>query len=108
LIKIIIEREKKDIKRVVVSGHGGGKRGEDIICAGVSAVAQTALSGLLHYGKDYVRWKSQDGFLEISIAGFDEPQRRTIFSAILTTMLLGLKGIEREHPKKVRVSVEDG
>jgi uncharacterized protein YsxB (DUF464 family) len=108
LIKIIIEREKKDIKRVVVSGHGGEKRGEDIICAGVSAVAQTALSGLLHYGKDHVRWKSRDGFLEISIAGFDEPQRRTIFSAILTTMMLGLKGIEREHPKKVRVSVEDG
>ena len=100
-------REKKNIRRVEVSGHGGGKRGEDIVCAGVSAIMQTALAGLLHYGKDQVIWKSEDGLLDITVVDLDEPQRKTIFNAILTAMVLGFKGIEREHPGKVKVVIED-
>jgi uncharacterized protein YsxB (DUF464 family) len=107
LIKILITREKKNIKHINVSGHGGGNRGKDIICAGVSAITQTALSGLLHYGEDLIIWKSTNGLLDITIAKPDDPQQKIIFNALLTTMVLGLKGIEKEHPEKVKIMIED-
>ncbi|UCB46962.1 MAG: ribosomal-processing cysteine protease Prp [Spirochaetota bacterium] len=107
MIKILINREKKNITHIRVSGHGGGKRGEDIVCAGVAAITQTALSGLLHYGKDQVIWKNKDGLLEFTIVDLDDPQRKTIFNAVLTTMVLGLKGIEQEHPGKVKIVIKD-
>ena len=83
MIKILITREKKNIKHINVSGHGGSKRGKDIICAGVSAITQTALSGLLHYGEDLLIWESTNGLLDIKIAHPSDPQQKIIFNAIL-------------------------
>ena len=82
MIKILINRENKNIKHIRVSGHGGGKRGKDIICAGVSAISQTALSGLLHCGEDLVIWKSTNGLLDITIEEPDDPQQKIIFYAL--------------------------
>jgi len=54
VIKIQIRCIDQNIKQVRVSGHAGGRAGEDVVCAAVSAVTQTALTGLLHYGAEQV------------------------------------------------------
>lgn len=53
MIKIIIKRENENSIEMKISGHGGGKKGSDIICAGVSAIIQTTILGLKAIEKEY-------------------------------------------------------
>ena len=103
MIKIMITTAGQEIRRVDVNGHGGNKRGRDIVCAAVSAVTQTAISGLLHYCKECVKHNTGDGMLCIEISEAPDDRIKNIFNTILLTMTLGLKGIEREHPRRVKV-----
>ncbi len=100
VIKIQISYTDQNIRQVRVKGHAGGKSGKDIVCSAVSAVTQTALVGLLHYGAGKVQWEMKKGtlFIEIKNTG---PE----FSVILNTMYLGLSQIQKEHPAKVRISL---
>ncbi len=100
MIKIQIRYTDQNIRQVRVNGHAGGKSGKDIVCAAVSAVTQTALAGLLHYGAEKVHWGMKKGtlFIEIKSTGPD-------FSVILNTMYLGLSQIQKEHPARIRISL---
>jgi len=103
LIKIEIKIEKNEIKSVIVKGHAGDKNGKDIVCAAISAITQTTLSGLLHYGEDYLEWSMDKGNLFIRIKDRIDNNTKNIFNYLLTTMLLGLKAVYKEYPKKVKI-----
>jgi uncharacterized protein YsxB (DUF464 family) len=103
LITIIISAAARKTSKIEVTGHGGRRKGRDIVCAAVSAITQTALSGLLHYGKDSVKYRLDDGGLTIEISEVSDPGTQETFDVILTTMILGLRGIERENPDRVKV-----
>ena len=105
MINIKVFKEKGIVARVRVTGHGGGKKGEDIVCCAVSAITQTALAGLLYYGEKCINWNMQDGLLDISVSGSDDRELTNAFNTILRTMILGLKGVLKEYPKKIRFEV---
>lgn len=87
-----------------VHGHSGtAKRGEDIVCAGISALAQTALLGIgkhLHRKMDF--YVDPSGDLQMRLEG--EPDDLT--EAILETMRLGFAEIEKANPNAVRIHVQ--
>ena len=102
MIKIEIFRQQDGkVSGFSVSGHSGtAEYGKDIICAAVSALAQTALLGLgkhLHRRLDY-KVASGDLYMHLEEAADD------LTEAILETMILGLIEIENINPKSVRVS----
>ncbi len=105
LINIKVFEKKEGIARVRVTGHGGGKKGEDIVCCAVSSITQTALAGLLYYGKNYINWYMEDGLLDISISDSEDRELSSAFNAILCTMVLGLKGVSKEYPKRIRLEL---
>lgn len=107
MIRIAVTVKKGNIRRVEVSGHGGGKKGSDIVCAAVSAVTQTALLGLLHYGEKCVTYSTHDGALSIETSDAEDDLKRNSFSVILTTMILGLQAIEKEHPDRVGIELRE-
>ncbi len=101
MIKVKIFKESTG--RIVgfeVAGHSGtAEHGQDIVCAGVSSLAQTALLGLgkhLHRELDY---SVASGKLKMRLKG--APDELT--EAILQTMLLGLMEIEKLSPEAVRI-----
>ncbi len=52
MVKIQIERENGKISSFLAKGHTAfRKKGEDIVCAGISSILQTAILGL----KDYLK-----------------------------------------------------
>jgi len=106
MIHIRIVSSGERITAVELTGHGGEARGRDIICAAVSAVAETALAGLLHYGRNQVHWHMDEGFLSIRVGNVEQGDRRELLNAILTTMVIGLREIAREHPRKIRIELE--
>lgn len=84
-----------------VHGHSGtAERGKDIVCAGISALAQTALLGIgehLHRPLDFDIRPSGDLRMELK----SDPDDLT--QAILETMRLGFAAIEQANPNAVRM-----
>ena len=101
MIKVKIFKESAG--RIVgfeVAGHSGtAAHGQDIVCAGVSSLTQTALLGLgehLHRDLDY---SVASGELKMRLKGAPDD----LTEAILQTMLLGLMEIQKLSPEAVRI-----
>jgi uncharacterized protein YsxB (DUF464 family) len=93
------------IAEFAVSGHSGyADRGEDIVCAAISALTQTALMGLEHVARHPYEGKIRDGFLSCRIKAGGTPDSFARAQAILETMVLGLKDIASGYPDYLRVT----
>ena len=103
MIDIYIKKSGDDIEEVTVSGHERESVGKDIICSAVSAIIQTALSGLLYYGNDSIFWKIQKGMLFIKVKEGIDKENRMIFNIILLTTILGLKRIAEEYSDEITI-----
>ena len=85
-----------------VEGHSGtAASGEDVVCAGVSAVTETALLGIGKYLDRDVDYRIKKGSLFVQLN--DEPDDLT--EAILRTMFMGLIEIEKLCPAAVKVKI---
>ncbi|MCR5437922.1 MAG: ribosomal-processing cysteine protease Prp [Selenomonas sp.] len=83
-----------------VTGHSGtAERGQDIVCAGVSSLTQTALLGLMEYLHREVAYDVASGKLLVELK--ENPDDLT--EAILQSMLLGLMEIQKLSPEAVRI-----
>jgi uncharacterized protein YsxB (DUF464 family) len=104
MIQITITCADNLIKGFSVQGHAGFKpEGEDIYCAGVSAITQTALLGLIrHLGNEPV-YRMEKGFLSCSLP--EQLNENEILNAqiILTTMEAGLTSLQEAYPEYIKV-----
>lgn len=106
-VEIYEERDGR-ISAFSVQGHSGtAPKGRDIVCAGVSALSQTALLGLgrhLHREIDFHIDPSGDLHMKLREAPDD------LSEAILRTMRLGIEEIEKAYPDAVqlRITKESG
>lgn len=83
-----------------IDGHADvAPRGYDIVCAGVSALSQSALMGLDLYTNKKFSYDVKSGMLSMKL--IDKPDALT--QAVLGTMLLGLKEIAGNYPESVHV-----
>ena len=99
-IRIFSDQDRK-ITSYSVTGHSGtAERGRDIVCAGISSLAQAALLGIGEHLHREVDYKVTSGELTMRLKG--APDELT--EAILRTMLMGLREIEKLSPKAVRIS----
>lgn len=81
----------------IVKGHADyATRGQDIVCAGVSAIAQTALLGLDHYNP--IKVLQREGYLRVIVESDDHTS-----DAIIKTMLLGLHELQRQYPEYIQI-----
>ncbi len=100
-VEIFCEAEGK-ITGFAVTGHAGlAASGQDIVCAGVSALTQAALLGLHEHLHRDVRYDKASGKLIMHLVG--APDDCT--EAVLQTMLLGLQGVAQYSPERVRIQV---
>lgn len=94
------------IREIRIEGHAGyGPEGEDLVCAGISAItfgAANAMEVLLQV--DPVKKMGESGFLH-----FDLPQgikREEEAQLLLEAMLLSLRTMEESYSKYIRVNDE--
>lgn len=96
----------------LASGHANRRRRDqeyDLVCAAISAVTQTAVLGLGQYvGLENRLTYSidEDGWLQCRLPVDLSAEERIRTDAILETLLIGLKSIESEYPKQIRVEEE--
>ena len=105
VVRVRIERSPDGpITAFTVDGHSGsGPRGRDIVCAGVSALTQTAVLGLerrLHLAVDV---EASAGLLVCRLpSGLEDPLLGRA-QDVLETMRIGLCAMAAAHPGHVRV-----
>jgi len=111
LIDITVFRDRQGrITGFRAVGHSGwAERGSDIVCAGVAALTQTAVMGLVHRLGVDVRTEAGDGLLACRLPEHgggegDGPVGDRAVQAVLETMVLGLREIERQYPRHVSLA----
>ena len=102
MIKVdIFSQSDGKISGFSVAGHSGtADRGQDIVCAGVSSLTQTALLGRGEYLHREMDYSLASGKLTMKLKGAPDD----LTESILETMLLGLIEIEKISPEAVRIS----
>ena len=103
MISVTVTRdEAKKIRRLVLSGHSGyADYGEDVVCAAVSAIAQTALMGLQKYcGRVEYERNDKRGYLSFVVPVGKEDE---IAQGIVETAVIGLKDVASGYGTFVKV-----
>ena len=99
-IRVFSESDGK-ITGFSVTGHSGtAERGQDIVCAGVSSLTQTALLGIMEYLHREVDYDIASGKLTVRLQSAPDD----LTEAIMQSMLLGLMEIQKLSPEAVRIS----
>ena len=94
-----VVRESGHIVSLTADGHTGyGVQGEDIVCAALSSIIQTALLGLMQIAGINVKFtiRDEDGYLEFRLPELDSNARHDA-DMILDTMLLGISDLYESY-----------
>mgnify|MGYP003575656970 CR=1 FL=1 len=82
-----------------ISGHAEyGEHGRDIVCASISAIAQTAFLGIQKYTYGFVDSEIRPGFMYVRV---DTHSPKAM--AILDAFKLGCESIASQYPQFVEV-----
>lgn len=105
MIRVDIFYKDNLILGFVIMGHAGmAEEGEDIVCAGVSAVAQTALLGLDAHLNIKPKWKIEDdGLMECWLDRDIPDGEQEKAQVVLRTMELGLQNIQENYQQFLKV-----
>ena len=110
MTKITITKHKNYIAEVECDGHTNyGEKGEDIVCAALSSVVQTALLGLLvvvGVNVDVAR-NDADGYLKFSLPQNLTQAEREKCEVILQTMLCGVSDLHTGFSDFIELEVKN-
>jgi uncharacterized protein YsxB (DUF464 family) len=92
---------------VSISGHSGqASKGNDIVCAGVSALSQSVALALEYYNIAH-SISQHEGLLELSVnldSLNDDGKIRC--ESLVSVFILGINEIRKQYPKFVHVSLK--
>ena len=93
---IKISRNNDEIK---IIGHSGySVEGSDIVCASVSSIAITSINGILKYDKKALKYKQEDGYLEIILLKHDN-----IIDMLIDNMFELLNDLESQYKNYIKI-----
>lgn len=95
------------IVSVDCDGHTGyGVEGEDIVCAALSSIVQTAVLGLMSVAGISVKLKRGDGTLYMEIPSELSERERHDADIILETMLAGIADLYEGYSDFIELEVK--
>lgn len=99
MVNIVICKKTNRIEAFTISGHSMyNDYGQDIVCAGISTLAQSCLIGLEHVAKVKIKSEVKDGFMSVQLLDSNEKAM-----ALLETMELSMKAICDTYPENARI-----
>ena len=104
-------RVTKSFERIITvecEGHSGyAEAGEDIVCAGVSSIVQTALLGLMQVAGVDVDYETDAdrGYLRMQLPEDISPDQDSASQIILSTMMLGIMDLHEGYSDFIELEV---
>ncbi|SHH20423.1 hypothetical protein SAMN02745221_01917 [Thermosyntropha lipolytica DSM 11003] len=106
MIRVVICYEGEYITGFMVKGHAGyADPGYDIYCAGISAITQTALLGLLKHLKTKPDYSISKGDLKVKLPRHLDGEDLNKAQIILSTMEAGISSLEEAYKDYVRLEI---
>ena len=108
MVRVTVLRERGTPVGFELTGHADqGAYGEDIVCAGISAITETALLGITDVLTLDAAMVRENGHVrcELSrdISGEDLEKAAIVFN----TMIAGLTSLQRAYPKSLKFSYRE-
>ena len=105
---VVVVRRNNRIVSVECTGHTGyGEEGEDIVCAALSSIVQTAALGLLQVVGVRLDYKvGEDGYLKMSLPDDLDGKARHDCDTVLETMLLGVADLNQGYSDFIELEVK--
>lgn len=103
MVKVEFYRDRHGFQAMDLTGHADYNPGQDVVCAGISALAY-ALAGELYRRKGVSkrRWSVTDG-VHVEVEPFCDPNDQAVVDAIFETTLTGLRQIEKKYPTHIEI-----
>ena len=109
MTKVLISKRNNEIFEVECDGHTNyGEKGEDIVCASLSSVVQTALLGLLVVVGLEIDMKRDDdrGYLKFTLPEKLSENQKLQANAVLDTMLCGISDLNESYSDYIELEVK--
>ena len=108
MVRVTVLRERGTPVGFELTGHANqGAYGEDVVCAGISAITQTALLGITDVLKLDAAWSREEGHMRCELsretAGEDIEKAAIVFN----TMIAGLSSLQQAYPKSLKFSYRE-
>ena len=110
MTKVVILKRNNRIFEVECDGHTNyGEKGEDIVCASLSSIVQTAILGLLIVAGLELDMKRDDkrGYLRFTLPEKLDEKQDTQADAILSTMLCGISDLNESFSDFIELEVRN-
>ena len=110
MTKVNIFRKDNKIFEVECDGHTNyGEKGEDIVCASLSSIVQTAVLGLLMIAELELEMKRDDeqGYLKFTLPEKLDDKQDIQAAAILDTMLCGISDLYESFSDYIELEVKN-
>ena len=104
-----LNRTGNGVMSLQVEGHAGlNKKGEDIVCSAVSALAQTAVLSVTMLAGIEPDLHKRDGYIKMTVdtTSLDEHAAETI-QTILGTFVIGITEIVKTYPRQVHIEFKE-
>ena len=108
MVRVTVIQERGTPVGFELTGHAdAGAYGEDIVCAGISAITETALLGITDVLKLDAAIAQEEGHVRCELsrdmAGEDLEQAAIVFN----TMIAGLTSLQQAYPKSLKFSYRE-
>lgn len=106
MIEVLVRRAPDGaVAEITVTGHAGwAEPGEDIVCAGVSALVVTALIGLKRVAGHPHEGKAKAGRMYCRLLPGGTAESALKAQAVLETTVLGLRDLAKDYKKFIKVT----
>ncbi len=107
MTNVVVKKKGGKIVSVECDGHTDyGAEGEDIVCAALSSVVQTAVLGLMRVAGIAVAFKTADGYLYAELPKELTEKERHDADVILETMFAGIADLYEGYSDFIELEVK--
>ena len=110
MTEVKVTLKQGHIVSITAEGHSGyGVEGEDIVCASLSSIVQTAVLGLLMIAELELKMKRDDeaGYLKFTLPEKLSEKQDIQSQAILDTMLCGISDLYETFSDYIELEVKN-
>ena len=108
MVRVTVLRERGIPVGFELTGHAEqGAYGEDIVCAGISAITETALLGVTDVLKLDAAWTHEEGHMRCELSRETSPEDMAKAAIVFNTMIAGLTSLQRAYPKSLKFSYRE-
>lgn len=108
MVRVIVFTERGTPVGFELTGHAGmDAEGENIVCAGISAITETAILGITDVLKLDAAYTHESGYARCVLSRETSLEDGEKAAIVFNTMIAGLTSLQSAYPKSLKLSYRE-